>query len=294
MADTAAHLVDRVLPRIPYRQFTLSFPKRVRFALARDKSLLTEVLRSYLQVLFAWQRKRARRSTAGKPIAGAVTAIQRAGGMANLNVHFHSIIPDGVFVSSNAPDLDDPSPPSFLPIAPPTDDEVESLLLRIARRVEALLARRAARDDNADELPPDALARAQSEAVMTPLILTPRLLSSSNGSRPRPKSLCAFIEGYSLHAASTVHQNDRLGLERLCRYILRPPLASRRLARTENGEILYRFRRPDGHGRTEVLLSPEAFLSRLATLIPPPRQNLLRYHGCFAPRSKTPPARPGP
>jgi hypothetical protein len=40
MADTAAHLVDRVLPAAPYRQWVLTFPWRLRLALAMDKTLL--------------------------------------------------------------------------------------------------------------------------------------------------------------------------------------------------------------------------------------------------------------
>ena len=34
------------------------------------------------------------------------------------------------------------------------------------------------------------------------------------------------------------------------------------------------------------MLEPLAFLKRLATLIPPPRQNLITYRGCFAPNAK--------
>jgi hypothetical protein len=44
--DTAIHLVERVLPRAPHRQWTLSFPVPVRFCLARDARLLSEVLGS--------------------------------------------------------------------------------------------------------------------------------------------------------------------------------------------------------------------------------------------------------
>jgi hypothetical protein len=44
--DTAIHLVERVLPRTPYRQWTLSLPMPVRFALARDARLLSLVLGS--------------------------------------------------------------------------------------------------------------------------------------------------------------------------------------------------------------------------------------------------------
>ena len=47
MANTAAHLVDNVLPEVPNRQWVLSFPKRVRFLLARDHDLLSEVLGGY-------------------------------------------------------------------------------------------------------------------------------------------------------------------------------------------------------------------------------------------------------
>lgn len=36
MADTAAHLVDRVLPRAPYRQWVFTVPRPLRLVLARD------------------------------------------------------------------------------------------------------------------------------------------------------------------------------------------------------------------------------------------------------------------
>jgi hypothetical protein len=36
MADTAAHLVTRVLPRAPYRQWVFTVPKLLRLRLARD------------------------------------------------------------------------------------------------------------------------------------------------------------------------------------------------------------------------------------------------------------------
>ena len=39
---TAVHLVERVLPHVPYRQWTLSFPHRVRWVLLKDVGLLRE------------------------------------------------------------------------------------------------------------------------------------------------------------------------------------------------------------------------------------------------------------
>ena len=44
MADTAAHLVDRVLPEVPVRQWVLSLPFGLRYRLADDAPLTSAVL----------------------------------------------------------------------------------------------------------------------------------------------------------------------------------------------------------------------------------------------------------
>jgi hypothetical protein len=49
---------------------------------------------------------------------------------------------------------------------------------------------------------------------------------------------CASFAGYSLHAGVGFKATDRAGLERLCRYILRPPLAKDRLQRHDDGNDL--------------------------------------------------------
>ncbi|ADO69843.1 Transposase, IS801/IS1294 [Stigmatella aurantiaca DW4/3-1] len=43
------HLVERVLPHVPYRQWTLSFPRRVRWVLLKDVGLLSDVLTLFLR-----------------------------------------------------------------------------------------------------------------------------------------------------------------------------------------------------------------------------------------------------
>ena len=58
---TAVHLGAQVLPHVPYRQWTLSFPHRVRWALLKDAGLLSDVLTVFLRAVFAMQRRRARR-----------------------------------------------------------------------------------------------------------------------------------------------------------------------------------------------------------------------------------------
>ena len=59
--DTAAHLVDHVLARVPYRQWVFTFPIPVRLALSRRPHLVTAALQSCLRVLCSWQRRRLRR-----------------------------------------------------------------------------------------------------------------------------------------------------------------------------------------------------------------------------------------
>ena len=86
MHDTAAHLVNRVIPHVPVRQWVLSLPRWARFLLARDPQLVTRTLDIALRAIFAHQRLRARRAGALAPQAGAVTFVQRFGGALNLNV----------------------------------------------------------------------------------------------------------------------------------------------------------------------------------------------------------------
>jgi hypothetical protein len=94
MAGTAAHLVDRVLPKVAIRQWVLSLPFALRYRLAYDSRLVKDVLHIFVQAIFASLRRRARDySGIRKAQCGAVTFIQRFGGAINLNVHFHSLVP---------------------------------------------------------------------------------------------------------------------------------------------------------------------------------------------------------
>ena len=44
MADTAAHLVERVFPRVPVRQWVLSLPFQLRYRMAYDSEFLADIL----------------------------------------------------------------------------------------------------------------------------------------------------------------------------------------------------------------------------------------------------------
>jgi hypothetical protein len=98
--------------------------------------------------------------------------------------------------------------------------------------------------------------------------------------------LLATMYGFSLHAGSVCEVHQRSKLERLCRYITRPPIASKRLSVDDHGRVVYRYKRPFRDGSTHVMLEPLDFMARLAALVPRPRLNLTRFHGVFAPNAK--------
>jgi len=84
MVESAALLVDEVLPREPLRQWVLSVPFPLRYLFATDPTAM-----------------------------GAVTLIQRFGSALNLNIHFHLLVRDvensylsagpGPFATTNSP-----------------------------------------------------------------------------------------------------------------------------------------------------------------------------------------------
>ena len=114
---------------------------------------------------------------------------------------------------------------------------------------------------------------------------------------PRPE--VAESSGFSLHAGIAAQPSQPDKLERLARYISRPPLATERLALTGSGHVRYTLKTPYRDGTTHVIFEPEDFIARLAALVPKPRAHLTRYHGVFAPASPdrariVPGARNGP
>jgi Transposase zinc-binding domain/Putative transposase len=83
MAQTAAHLVDHVFPRVPVRQWVLSLPIPLRLLLAAQPQLLTPVLRVVHRVITRFLLDQAGLKGA-EADSGAVTLIQRFGSAATL------------------------------------------------------------------------------------------------------------------------------------------------------------------------------------------------------------------
>jgi hypothetical protein len=144
MADKAAHLVDRVLPRVPVRQWVLSLPFGLRYRPAYDRELTAEVLNVFVRGVLSSLRRRSRptSSTPGRAHGGAVTFVQRFGGALNLNVHFHTLALDGAYRRSA-----DDRALRFHPVPPPTDEDLEQILSRVVRGIARLIERRGLGDE---------------------------------------------------------------------------------------------------------------------------------------------------
>jgi hypothetical protein len=64
--------------------------------------------------------------------------------------------------------------------------------------------------------------------------------------------------GFSLHAGVDIAPNERAKLERLCRYVSRPPVAGERLALTASGLVRYTLKTPYQDGTTHIVLARAA------------------------------------
>jgi len=84
------------------------------------------------------------------------------------------------------------------------------------------------------------------------------------------------VDGFSLHADVRVPARERPRLERLARYVLRPPLATERLTETGDGRLAYHFKRPWSDGSTQAVFTPHVFLERTAELNDGPVSSFLR------------------
>jgi hypothetical protein len=100
MAETAAHLVDHVFPRLPVRQWVVSFPKWLRYFMKKDPAVLSAALGIVLRIIE--QSVRACCPGAGPNArVGAVVFIHQFGSSLNEPIHFHIVVIDGVFEPSD-------------------------------------------------------------------------------------------------------------------------------------------------------------------------------------------------
>lgn len=240
MANVAAHLVDRVLPAVPVRQWVLSLPFELRALAAFRADVLSALGRLFIEAVFARYRAWAKRKGLGAAPTGAVTHVQRFGSSVNLNVHFHSMLLDGVFTRDERGSL------RFHPAPPPTPEELDEVVRRVHRRALAWLARNRLLDvtsmADASQEPStqtsiDACAAiAMQRGSVRALRDDPDVEQQGGGLEAPPRTEGAVErDGFNLHASVSIPGNDDLGRERLmrlCRDLHKRIYAERSVMRT--------------------------------------------------------------
>lgn len=300
MAETAANLVDYVIPKVGVRQWVVSFPFQIRYLLARESKTQSKCIEIVLRAITTFLKKKVKKQGAkGILQTGTVTVIQRSGGSINLNPHLHILALDGAYDTDEAGNADD-RPPRFHWIRSLTDDEVKVLVKTIGLRVVRYLKKQGHFEDEtgyiAEENSSDLMPSIQSASVQSKIALGDRKgqkvrrlgsLGQIIDIHPESSSpLCAQIEGFSLHAATYCAPWERHKLEKLARYLARPAVAEERLRILPSGEVGYKLKKEYSDGTSHLMFSPLEFMEKLAAIIPQPRFHMTRYHGCLGPNAK--------
>jgi len=184
-----------------------------------------------------------------------VVLAQRFGGALNLNLHFHVLVIDGTYSGHATNPL---VPPTFHEAAPLTDQDVAEVVVRLRRRIVKYLRRcgRIPRDEHDESAQPEPdeplFAELCAASVQGRVALGPnsgaaveRFGRGNGDQRPRsmPGELCCDVDGFSLQAKVRIEADDREGLERVCRYVTRPPIRLESLSLAPDGKVIYAMRR---------------------------------------------------
>lgn len=279
MNDEAHHIIEKVIPEVTTRQWVLSFPFKIRYVLSHNPKLTKALLKIFIRAIESYQRKRIQNK---KAKIGTITFIQRFGSALNLNVHFHTLITDGVFI----PQKDQTY--LFQRLPQPTHEELQQLVNKIKTKIERKINK--LNLEKTEQMP----FEEESLGDISQISITQKAaFGERQGGNHDPTT--ANNSGYSLNARVWIAYNKRKKLEQVIRYMARGPIAQDRMTETNTGQILYKLKTPWRNGVTHFSYSGLDFIARLVALIPPPRMNMIRYHGVFAPnfknRSKIVPAK---
>ena len=302
MAEAVEHLVDHVLPLAPFRQWVLTFPFALRFWLATNNRLLSKINKIATDEIGKFYAKEAKDEGVAAPLPGAITFIQRSGSALNAALHLHILAIDGVYTTPTAEGV----APRLHALSGPSDEDVGTVVERIAKRAVKLLRRHGYLDNEAEfVVRPDADDMFQENAAITAALGASVQSKIAFGPRagqyvrkigkgfgfdeeaPLVKGTkCATINGFNLQAATFVAASQRSRLEALVAYVTRPPLATDRLSVNENGELVYKMKRVFSDGTCAILLSPMELIEKLCAMVPPPRAHQVLYTGVFSSHSK--------
>lgn len=283
--ERTRHLMDRVLPDLPYRHWVLCLPVELRLNLAYYPELISGVRRCFIEAVFHHLREAARHADPSLTVdmihPGAITFGHRVSANLTANAHFHCLPFDGVLVQRVAD-----GPLEFLLLDPPTEDEIAAVAVAVCRSVCDMLARHG-------KFKPD-----RSLVVVSGESGEISLRKPSRNSRQRWTTVRYFGravvgsdeeltwtdpgEPFDVFARDRVEQGDRKGLENLVRYLLAPPFRLDQLRFDAHGNVVLELKRRRRDGTTHVTFTPYEFVTALIPLIPRPRTHAIEYHGVLA------------
>ena len=294
--ECASHLIDNVLPFVPYRQVVVSFPIPLRHWMNWNKKLLGKIHRLVIDEISRYYMGKAKELGIHSPKPGSITFLQRFGSAADLNIHAHILCADGVWYESG----DDIR---FKKLDKMSEKEAEALTIAIAVRVISYLRRKKYLDNDGElVLQPAAdplfsenevIAHSQNASIQHRIAFGPnaggfvRKIGSGFGyssDRPEhPKKMTYKVHGFSVHAGTTIGTHSRKRLFEMLEYLARGPLSENRLELTSYGQIRLKLKTPWDNGNTTHLeFTPEEFMEKLVALVPQPGQSWTRWNGVFA------------
>jgi len=205
-----------VFPDVPLRQWVISFPVPLRYLFAAHPQAMGKVLGIVYRAISTHLIHKAGFSLK-EGATGAVTLIQRFGSALNLNIHFHILFLDGVYVYR------DNRQPRFQRVRAPDKGELEELVQLISARVGRCLERQGLLEQDTESAWLDLEPAEDTDAM-------PQILGSS----------------ISYHIAVGSQQGRKAFMIRTLRSLDRPDPGLERVARA-NGFSLHAGVSCEGH-----------------------------------------------
>lgn len=286
MVETATTLTSEVLPHVAYRQFVLTLPFFLRYKCAFNRELLQKVHRIVSEEYKNFYRD-GKSCEDGE--SGGITFIQRFNSGCDFNLHFHTIMADGVWLENLEGEI------KFFRRSP-TERDLSEIVSKISTRIIKHLRRIGILDRDGSLIESGVLDEDSDHvAVLIKSMLGKKVFSSNLESLTKigkgfgyqeekpliTKKMTVTLNGFSLHAGTEVGANSRDRLYNLLEYQLRPPISDSRLEVLDNELIRLKLKRAYSDGTTHLEMSGLDFLAKLHALIPPPLQNQRIYFGIF-------------
>lgn len=295
MIDRAEVLTNEVLSDVPIRHWVLSLPPPLRFVLAFDNKLTSAVLAIFLKIIFRHLKWKAKRLFGLESVelaqSGAITAIHRASRSLRVNLHFHCLVTDGVYVI----DWDDDTA-TFRELPPPSRQEIDDIAWKTCLEVRDMLVARNKWRDIPDQTLRDRTIYGHISVGPVSAHRDVRFCTevSSHSTEDSVERDGAYP--FDIWASQHVRAGDRKKRDRLVNYILSPPVTDEQLSLTPDGNMVLEYEGPHRDVMMTRTFEPLDMMDTLASLAPLPRSKLIRSHGVYAPnarlRKKVVPGRP--